>query len=49
MLSSQTSSAIQINQHMASYVDDGWELVTAYAFVAPEGNIVHYFYWKKEE
>jgi hypothetical protein len=47
MLSSETSSAIQINQHMAPYAAAGWELVTAYAFVAPEGNIVHYFYWRK--
>ena len=47
MLSSEESSVIQINQHLAAYANDGWELVTAYAFIAPEGSIVHYFYWKK--
>ena len=48
MLSSEESSTIQINQHMALWADAGWELVTTHAFIAPEGQIVHYFYWKVE-
>jgi hypothetical protein len=48
MFSSEQSSIIQINEHMAPWADAGWELLTTHAFLAPEGHIVHYFYWQAE-
>jgi hypothetical protein len=48
MFSSEQSSIIQINEHMAPWANAGWELLTTHAFIAPEGHIVHYFYWQAE-
>jgi hypothetical protein len=48
VLPTQASTGVaQINEYMEPYAAEGWELVTAYGLVAPDGSVNHYFYWKK--